>query len=232
MLQRLPRFRVDDDMGCLHEVVLEVRGGGPSQFVEALLGEFSPLPPCGCIPWAPLVEADPAIGDCPLANAEAVDGAVALMERGSCSFVAKALRAQAANAVAVVVVQTFDVWPFTMRDKAGEAAGRLGVPVVMVAQPAGQFLRGLARDAHPCTAALRVHRRDDTCPVCQEEYAVGEAVLRLPCRHIFHETCVASWLGKQNTCPLCRFELPLGDPELQTRAEARARVETWRHWFA
>ena len=66
---------------------------------------------------APLVMADPADGNAEvLANAEALSGAVALMWRGGCSFVDKVRRAQKAGAVAVIVVQTLEKWPFSMSD--------------------------------------------------------------------------------------------------------------------
>ena len=44
----------------------------------------------------------------PLTNAAEIAGCVALVERGGCSFVAKAARAQAAGAVAVIIVNYAD----------------------------------------------------------------------------------------------------------------------------
>jgi len=31
-----------------------------------------------------------------------------------------------------------------------------------------------------------------------------EALLRLPCEHIFHDTCAAEWVLREDACPLCR----------------------------
>lgn len=62
------------------------------------------------------------------------------MDRGLCTFASKALRAQAAGALAVVVVQTFDVWPYMMEDIRGEAKAGDGlrIPMCMVSKANGE----------------------------------------------------------------------------------------------
>ncbi|XP_021851718.1 uncharacterized protein [Spinacia oleracea] len=34
------------------------------------------------------------------------------------------------------------------------------------------------------------------------------SLLKLPCKHVFHEPCVLRWLHKNHVCPFCRFQLP------------------------
>jgi hypothetical protein len=33
------------------------------------------------------------------------------------------------------------------------------------------------------------------CPVCDEQLSEHEAILRLPCQHVFHHECLMPWLG-------------------------------------
>ena len=55
------------------------------------------------------------------------------------------------------------------------------------------------------------------CAICQEEFKMGERVIRLPCKdpHYFHcetpeDICggILPWLKENNSCPICRQEFP------------------------
>lgn len=59
------------------------------------------------------------------------------MERGACTFAQKVLRAQAAGAAAVVIVQTMDVWPYTMTDSKGESKA-ITIPAFMLSTKQGK----------------------------------------------------------------------------------------------
>ncbi|XP_077331756.1 E3 ubiquitin-protein ligase RNF126 [Lithobates pipiens] len=45
------------------------------------------------------------------------------------------------------------------------------------------------------------------CPVCKEDYTIGENVRQLPCNHLFHNDCIIPWLEQHDTCPVCRKSL-------------------------
>ena len=55
------------------------------------------------------------------------------------------------------------------------------------------------------------------CAICQDEFKMGEKVIRLPCKdpHYFHcetpeDICggILPWLKDHNSCPVCREEFP------------------------
>ena len=49
-----------------------------------------------------------------------------------------------------------------------------------------------------------------TCAVCQDEWALDETAIPLPCKptsHLYHEDCIVPWLKTSGTCPTCRFAL-------------------------
>ena len=55
------------------------------------------------------------------------------------------------------------------------------------------------------------------CPICRDDFAVGNKVIKMPCSHshVFHKSCVAEWLERDDSCPMCRSALPvwLGRPQ-------------------
>mmetsp|Transcript_83723 Transcript_83723/g.132693 ORF Transcript_83723/g.132693 Transcript_83723/m.132693 type:complete len:128 (+) Transcript_83723:1-384(+) len=58
----------------------------------------------------------------------------------------------------------------------------------------------------------------DTCPVCLDD--LGHDVLRLPCGHRFHRSCISKWLAGplSPACPSCKQ--PLTIPGLEKNSEA------------
>ena len=81
---------------------------------------------------ASLCCASPLLADAPLANADLMHGAIAIVQRGHCSFELKARHCAAAGAVAVIIVHdgtTKAVGP--MIDPTYRAESPLGIPVTM-----------------------------------------------------------------------------------------------------
>lgn len=79
---------------------------------------------------------------------------------------------------------------------------------------------GTTTKQHPTTTAIlrgdkeqKEQDRDDdepppVCSICLGDYAKGEALVALtPCRHVFHEECIAAWTQHQTRCPLCNVDL-------------------------
>lgn len=45
---------------------------------------------------------------------------------------------------------------------------------------------------------------EEQCPICINNYELGEQLRILECKHCFHISCIDEWLQKKSTCPLCR----------------------------
>lgn len=48
---------------------------------------------------------------------------------------------------------------------------------------------------------------DEKCTICLCELEDEEDVRRLPCMHLFHQTCVDQWLVTNRKCPICRVDI-------------------------
>lgn len=59
----------------------------------------------------------------------------------------------------------------------------------------GQETFGEAEDADS--------RDAPSCAVCLSDFANGDTLRSLPCRHRFHKHCIDKWLVRNKVCPLC-----------------------------
>ncbi|KAL6010983.1 hypothetical protein ACLOJK_001427 [Asimina triloba] len=115
-------------------------------------------------------------------------------------------------------------------------------------EAAGQELRGMGQDAaayHPglyLTATQReavealiqelpkfrlkaVPTDCSECPICLEEFRVGNEVRGLPCAHNFHVECIDEWLRLNVKCPRCRCSV---FPNLDLSALSNLHPDTGR----
>ncbi|KAJ2083649.1 hypothetical protein H4R24_000607 [Coemansia sp. RSA 988] len=47
-----------------------------------------------------------------------------------------------------------------------------------------------------------------SCPICLEEFEVGEQLRELPCMHKYHVVCIDTWLVSRSTCcPYCKLDI-------------------------
>eukprot|EP00931_Biecheleriopsis_adriatica_P121300 TRINITY_DN9638_c0_g1_i4.p1 TRINITY_DN9638_c0_g1~~TRINITY_DN9638_c0_g1_i4.p1 ORF type:complete len:398 (+),score=79.57 TRINITY_DN9638_c0_g1_i4:54-1247(+) len=46
--------------------------------------------------------------------------------------------------------------------------------------------------------------RQQTCMVCLADFQLGDECRRLPCQHVFHQSCIDEWLRRCTDCPICK----------------------------
>ena len=107
--------------------------------VYALQGQFGGPMPINPPLVADAILADPIQGCDNLANAAALKGKIALIDRGTCGFVVKARKAQEAGAAAVVIIDNMLQYPFTMG--ADPVSPDLTIPALMISQADGDKLK-------------------------------------------------------------------------------------------
>ncbi|KAL8435585.1 hypothetical protein Efla_004828 [Eimeria flavescens] len=59
------------------------------------------------------------------------------------------------------------------------------------------------------------------CAICFEEFSPSVLVRVLPCRHIFHMSCLDTWFQRSAMCPLCMHDYSRGPPPSAAPAAAR-----------
>lgn len=66
---------------------------------------------------------------------------------------------------------------------------------------------GLPKEMIDKLKKMKIGKSGQDCTVCSESFRKGEKIRKLPCKHIFHETCIMPWLASNSTCPNCRLNL-------------------------
>lgn len=83
-----------------------------------------------------------------------------------------------------------------------------------------QLVRSI-RETYRSLSGEQLVGRDDCCAICREKMLTA---LELPCSHLFHQSCLMTWLEEHSSCPNCRRHL-LGvaaDVEALRRARGQA----------
>ncbi|XP_034043198.1 E3 ubiquitin-protein ligase AMFR-like [Thalassophryne amazonica] len=61
---------------------------------------------------------------------------------------------------------------------------------------------------------------DDDCAICWDAMMTAR---KLPCGHLFHNSCLRSWLEQDTSCPTCRTSLNINGDEDETRNQQQGR---------
>lgn len=93
------------------------------------------------------------------------------------------------------------------------------------------------KDRYPEVSTEELQALDDICPICHEKL---ERAKKLPCGHIFHHSCLRSWLENHHNCPTCRYSLietsagPAGPARVPRDREHREEIFRFNgpRWFS
>ena len=203
-LKNLGKIILDKNRGILHDSFIDI---GPLRLLAVPASFNSICPPItleGEFVWGM-----PRFGESEFQND--IKGKIVITERGKVSFAKKLLHAQNSGAIALLVTQTVPLWPFVMTDSSEDLNNLSNIlPAFMISQESSNLIDKLIQ-IKTLKGTIKVNIGDTVCSICQEEMVLADEVLKLNCRHIYHSTCVMSWLESHNTCPLCRVEMPKED---------------------
>jgi len=87
-----------------------------------------------------------------ITNIAAITGKIALIDRGTCTFVTKVQAAQDAGAVAAIIVNNSANAPFGMPDDGN--GGSITIPSIMISQADGNLIKGILNAAGTVNATL------------------------------------------------------------------------------
>uniref|UniRef100_A0A8C4RA97 RING-type E3 ubiquitin transferase n=1 Tax=Eptatretus burgeri TaxID=7764 RepID=A0A8C4RA97_EPTBU len=59
------------------------------------------------------------------------------------------------------------------------------------------------------------------CSICKEDFVCNEVVKQLPCLHLYHSSCIVTWLKLHDTCPVCRTSLDGESTDRQETQQSR-----------
>jgi len=60
--------------------------------------------------------------------------------------------------------------------------------------------------SYPMASQDELAENSDNCAICWEKM---ESARKLPCAHLFHNSCLQSWLEQDTSCPTCRLALSM-----------------------
>ncbi|XP_031370527.1 E3 ubiquitin-protein ligase AMFR-like [Apis dorsata] len=86
---------------------------------------------------------------------------------------------------------------------------------------------------YPMATQEELAENSDNCAICWEKM---ETARKLPCAHLFHNSCLQSWLEQDTSCPTCRLALSMqpshreNTQELQNEPQTPARRNE-NHFF-
>ncbi len=51
---------------------------------------------------------------------------------------------------------------------------------------------------------IKKFKANHECSICLKRFKSLKKCKELPCKHLFHKSCIYEWFKRSNTCPFCR----------------------------
>lgn len=78
------------------------------------------------------------------------------------------------------------------------------------------LVRNHLEQNYPMASSQELMDNSDNCAICWEKM---DSARKLPCSHLFHNTCLQSWLEQDTSCPTCRLTLNIQNTIGESRTE-------------
>ncbi|PVH37049.1 hypothetical protein PAHAL_6G231000 [Panicum hallii] len=82
----------------------------------------------------------------------------------------------------------------------------LGLPLAPAAARGGEPPASAASIA--ALPTVEVAEPAAACAICKDDLPLASQARKLPCAHLYHSSCIVTWLEMHNSCPVCRFRIP------------------------
>lgn len=79
------------------------------------------------------------------------------------------------------------------------------------------------RGSYPLASSKQLNNYSDPCAICWE---ILQSARVLPCGHLFHHSCLRSWLEQDTSCPTCRMFLDIEHGKTTPEANAVTATDT------
>lgn len=74
-----------------------------------------------------------------------------------------------------------------------------------------------------------LQQNSDNCAICWEKMLTAR---KLPCSHLFHESCLQSWLEQDQSCPTCRLALSVQNNRMPSNRQPNVDIDEIEQWTA
>ncbi|XP_074037010.1 E3 ubiquitin-protein ligase AMFR isoform X2 [Leptinotarsa decemlineata] len=85
------------------------------------------------------------------------------------------------------------------------------------------WVRNHLEQNYPMANEKELQENSDNCAICWEKM---DSARKLPCAHLFHNTCLLSWLEQDTSCPTCRMALNIQNPSAANQEPPELQADT------